>query len=321
MSTSEPKQNFDHLPPGNSSVEGSKSKQVRRLIDRHSFEQWLSVKKLHERWSKLPRREREWVRRALLRERKIASDHARRAKKRGTSIGSRDEYRDFVQHAKEAKRIKCYWCKKAIPKGKRTIDHIVPIAKGGADHVHNLCVACPTCNYSKNDKTPEQWCGQGELAFTPVADVGPSRKELRRQQTEKRREEERSKRAELIDRYGSIVAASRADTRSSLVPLCFNGMAYVPLTHGAHAVIAAEDYEKVCRYQWSLQMKKSGPGCRPRPRAKTNINKKSKLLSQMASVKQYLLPPGLREPQSNGCQGRKGWLQALLEGGACAATS
>ena len=29
------------------------------------------------------------------------------------------------------------------------VDHIVPIAHGGSDDLHNLCLACPTCNGAK----------------------------------------------------------------------------------------------------------------------------------------------------------------------------
>ena len=33
-----------------------------------------------------------------------------------------------------------------------TIDHLVPIAKGGTDHDENLVSCCRRCNYSKKDK-------------------------------------------------------------------------------------------------------------------------------------------------------------------------
>lgn len=33
-----------------------------------------------------------------------------------------------------------------------TVDHIIPIAKGGTDEPENLLTACKRCNYSKQDK-------------------------------------------------------------------------------------------------------------------------------------------------------------------------
>ncbi len=32
------------------------------------------------------------------------------------------------------------------------IDHIIPLAQGGDDDIENLCLACPACNGSKQDK-------------------------------------------------------------------------------------------------------------------------------------------------------------------------
>lgn len=40
-----------------------------------------------------------------------------------------------------------------------TIDHIVPVSRGGTNSVSNLATACRSCNSSKNDKTPEEWKG------------------------------------------------------------------------------------------------------------------------------------------------------------------
>jgi len=33
-----------------------------------------------------------------------------------------------------------------------TVDHIIPISKGGIDHETNLIAACTTCNYGKKDQ-------------------------------------------------------------------------------------------------------------------------------------------------------------------------
>jgi 5-methylcytosine-specific restriction endonuclease McrA len=33
-----------------------------------------------------------------------------------------------------------------------TVDHIIPISKGGVDHESNLTSACTTCNYGKKDR-------------------------------------------------------------------------------------------------------------------------------------------------------------------------
>ena len=48
----------------------------------------------------------------------------------------------------------CAYCKRLE---KLTIDHIIPITQGGRHEAANICLACPRCNNSKNNRTPEQW--------------------------------------------------------------------------------------------------------------------------------------------------------------------
>ena len=47
----------------------------------------------------------------------------------------------------------CGGCVVMFPKRNLTIDHIVPKAKGGTDHVENLWLLCGACNSSKGTKT------------------------------------------------------------------------------------------------------------------------------------------------------------------------
>lgn len=51
----------------------------------------------------------------------------------------------------------CYWCGKEVKEsGKRevkaTVDHLVPVSKGGTHAEHNLVIACEPCNNLKADK-------------------------------------------------------------------------------------------------------------------------------------------------------------------------
>lgn len=58
----------------------------------------------------------------------------------------------------------CGWCGKEIPKGaKRPIDHIHPISERftpglGTNDPTNLVASCASCNSSKIDKDPFEWC-------------------------------------------------------------------------------------------------------------------------------------------------------------------
>jgi len=49
----------------------------------------------------------------------------------------------------------CQYCGKYG--GRLTIDHKLALIKGGNNYIENLCVACRSCNCSKQDKTPEEF--------------------------------------------------------------------------------------------------------------------------------------------------------------------
>lgn len=83
-------------------------------------------------------------------------ERRRRARKLG-ACGSHTA--DDVRAQYESQRGLCWWCGK--PVGKRFhIDHRIPLSRGGSDAPDNLCISCPSCNLSKNDKMPWEWNGR-----------------------------------------------------------------------------------------------------------------------------------------------------------------
>src|SRR6202035_389552 len=66
----------------------------------------------------------------------------RKARKDNATIGDVDEIKGFYEFVYAAESIRCYWCKKLVPKGQRQIDHIHPINKDGAHALLNLCCSC-----------------------------------------------------------------------------------------------------------------------------------------------------------------------------------
>ena len=63
-------------------------------------------------------------------------------------------YEDNIKHYGT---LTCYLCKKAIEFGKDSIDHIIPIKKGGTSEYNNLAIAHRVCNSQKSTRTVEQW--------------------------------------------------------------------------------------------------------------------------------------------------------------------
>lgn len=95
----------------------------------------------------------------------------RRARKASADVGDTDGCKRFFEYAATAANVRCYWCKKRVPKDRRHVDHIVPIAGGGMETESNLCVACAGCNLRKHAKSPMEFSGQAELSFTAKPNV------------------------------------------------------------------------------------------------------------------------------------------------------
>lgn len=53
------------------------------------------------------------------------------------------------------KETNCHWCH--LPMIRVTIDHVVPLSRGGKHESCNLVASCPSCNSKKHDKLPNEW--------------------------------------------------------------------------------------------------------------------------------------------------------------------
>ena len=51
----------------------------------------------------------------------------------------------------------CYYCGRNIPAKELTMDHIVPLARGGKSTKGNLVTACKECNNNKKSLLPMEW--------------------------------------------------------------------------------------------------------------------------------------------------------------------
>lgn len=51
----------------------------------------------------------------------------------------------------------CYYCGQKIAPTQLTMDHIVPIARGGKSTKGNVVPACKTCNTKKKQLLPMEW--------------------------------------------------------------------------------------------------------------------------------------------------------------------
>jgi len=79
--------------------------------------------------------------------------HKRRAKMKGSGIPSAV----IVQMMDDSSE--CPYCKSCYDSGrkKKSLDHKIPISKGGEHVLENLLICCLSCNHKKRTRTAEQW--------------------------------------------------------------------------------------------------------------------------------------------------------------------
>ena len=51
----------------------------------------------------------------------------------------------------------CYYCNKEVGRANLTMDHIVPLSRGGKSRKGNLVPACKECNNKKKYLLPIEW--------------------------------------------------------------------------------------------------------------------------------------------------------------------
>jgi 5-methylcytosine-specific restriction endonuclease McrA len=72
----------------------------------------------------------------------------------------RDKARDLRRSQWWRNRIAsglCHYCGRRVPPGELTLDHIVPLVRGGRSTRGNCVPACKTCNSAKQDLLPTEW--------------------------------------------------------------------------------------------------------------------------------------------------------------------
>lgn len=61
---------------------------------------------------------------------------------------------------------KCQYCEKKVPVKELTLDHVMPVSRGGGKTWENLVAACHKCNHKKGNRTPDE--AQMPLLKRPV---------------------------------------------------------------------------------------------------------------------------------------------------------
>jgi 5-methylcytosine-specific restriction endonuclease McrA len=51
----------------------------------------------------------------------------------------------------------CHWCRGTFPPGELSMDHIVPVIRGGSSSKGNVVPCCKECNNKKKHMLPIEW--------------------------------------------------------------------------------------------------------------------------------------------------------------------
>lgn len=71
--------------------------------------------------------------------------------------GIHEDYSEQLNLIKNNKYFICHWCGEKFSIDKLTLDHVIPLSKGGSDIWENIVLSCKHCNCSKNAKLPEEF--------------------------------------------------------------------------------------------------------------------------------------------------------------------
>lgn len=66
------------------------------------------------------------------------------------------ELRQSAWWKQQLQRGVCHYCGRPTPPGQLTMDHVVPVARGGRSTRGNVVPCCPACNKTKRHLTPAE---------------------------------------------------------------------------------------------------------------------------------------------------------------------
>ena len=82
------------------------------------------------------------------------------------------ELRESQWWKRQVAKGKCYYCGSATAPKALTMDHIVPISRGGKSTRGNVVPCCKTCNTAKKQLLPMEWEEYLNNARTKVSELG-----------------------------------------------------------------------------------------------------------------------------------------------------
>lgn len=51
----------------------------------------------------------------------------------------------------------CFYCNSRLQENEKTVDHKLPVSRGGTNDMNNLVICCKSCNSKKNNQTEDEY--------------------------------------------------------------------------------------------------------------------------------------------------------------------
>ncbi|MBI3394645.1 MAG: HNH endonuclease [Spirochaetia bacterium] len=83
----------------------------------------------------------------------LDADEFRREKEKARAL------RDSAWWKKKRGAGICHYCRRRFPPAQLTMDHVIPLARGGRSTKENLVPSCKECNNQKKSMIPAEWTG------------------------------------------------------------------------------------------------------------------------------------------------------------------
>jgi 5-methylcytosine-specific restriction endonuclease McrA len=79
----------------------------------------------------------------------------------------------YYQRVRKEVLDRDYWTCHYCGQEATTVDHVIPISKGGTDEAQNMVAACNPCNSGKRDRMTPTFFERVSLPTTPIGKIFP----------------------------------------------------------------------------------------------------------------------------------------------------
>ena len=81
----------------------------------------------------------------------VDDDHVKRERRKARELRKSQWWKNRIAAGK------CHYCEVTVAPAELTLDHVVPVSRGGRTTKGNCVAACKECNNQKKQLTPVEW--------------------------------------------------------------------------------------------------------------------------------------------------------------------